>query len=57
MHRDLQLNQIFSWSPVPEYSDYRSPVHRFYLCGQVLTLVVASVGSPFTTRRVRTHTV
>lgn len=33
MHRDLQLNQMFSRSPVPECSDYRSPAHRFYLCG------------------------
>ncbi len=33
MHGDLQLDQMFSWRPHSRYSDYRSPVHGFYLCG------------------------
>lgn len=33
MHGDLQLDQMFSWRPVARWSDYRSPVRGFYLCG------------------------
>jgi len=32
-HGDLTLDQLFSWRPVPGWSQYRSPVTGLYLCG------------------------
>jgi len=33
MHGDLELDQMFSFRPHPRWSDYRSPIKGFYLCG------------------------
>jgi len=32
-HGDLTLDQLFSWRPVPGWSQYRSPIRGLYLCG------------------------
>lgn len=32
-HGDLNLGQLFSMRPVPQYSQYRTPVEGLYLCG------------------------
>lgn len=32
-HGDLTLGQLFSMRPVPEFSQYRTPVKGLYLCG------------------------
>lgn len=33
MHGEMSVNQMFSFRPIPDYGDYRSPVAGFYLCG------------------------
>jgi phytoene dehydrogenase-like protein len=32
-HGDLTLDQLFSWRPVPGWSQYRTPIQGLYLCG------------------------
>lgn len=32
-HGDLNVGQLFSMRPVPEYSQYRTPIAGLYLCG------------------------
>lgn len=32
-HGDLNIGQLFSMRPVPEYSQYRTPIDGLYLCG------------------------
>jgi phytoene dehydrogenase-like protein len=32
-HGDLNIGQLFSMRPVPEYSQYRTPVEGLFLCG------------------------
>lgn len=32
-HGEILPDQMFSYRPVPGYSDYRTPVERLYLCG------------------------
>lgn len=32
-HGDLGLDQLFSWRPFPEWSNYRTPIKGLYLCG------------------------
>ncbi len=32
-HGDLTLGQLFSMRPVPQFSQYRTPVTGLYLCG------------------------
>ena len=33
MQGEMSVNQMFSFRPIPDYADYRSPVEGFYLCG------------------------
>ena len=33
MQGEMTVNQMFSFRPIPDYGDYRSPVEGFYLCG------------------------
>ena len=33
MQGEMTVNQMFSFRPIPDYGDYRSPVAGFYLCG------------------------
>jgi len=33
MQGEMSVNQMFSFRPIPDYGDYRSPVAGFYLCG------------------------
>jgi phytoene dehydrogenase-like protein len=33
MHGELSPDQLFSFRPIPNYGDYRSPVAGLYLCG------------------------
>jgi phytoene dehydrogenase-like protein len=33
MQGEMSVNQMFSFRPIPDYGDYRSPVSGFYLCG------------------------
>jgi len=32
-HADITIDQMFSFRPVPGWSDYRTPVRNLYLCG------------------------
>ena len=33
MQGEMSVDQMFSFRPIPDYGDYRSPIHGVYLCG------------------------